>query len=185
MTKDQDKPRQSSRRNRGARESQCQDALWYKDAIIYQLHIKSFFDSNNDGIGDFSGLLEKLDYIADLGVTAIWMLPFYPSPRRDDGYDISEYRNVHPEYGTLRDFKRLVEAAHARGLKVITELVVNHTSDQHKWFQRARRAKPGSSAREYYVWSDNDQKYNGTRIIFVGAEKPPTGRHAEYQVSAA
>ncbi len=171
MTKDQDKLRQSTRRDRSARKSQCQDALWYKDAIIYQLHIKSFFDSNNDGIGDFSGLLEKLDYIADLGVTAVWMLPFYPSPRRDDGYDISEYRNVHPEYGTLRDFKRLVEAAHARGLKVITELVVNHTSDQHKWFQRARRAKPGSRAREYYVWSDNDQKYSGTRIIFVDTEK--------------
>ena len=147
------------------------DPLWYKDAIIYQLHIKSFFDSNNDGIGDFPGLLQKLDYIADLGVTAIWMLPFYPSPRRDDGYDIAEYRGVHPEYGSLGDFRRLVDAAHARGLKVITELVVNHTSDQHKWFQRARRAKPGSAARNFYVWSDDDQKYSGTRIIFVDTEK--------------
>ena len=147
------------------------DPLWYKDAIIYQLHVKSFCDSNNDGIGDFPGLISKLDYIADLGVTAIWLLPFYPSPRLDDGYDISDYRSVHPEYGTMADFKRFVAAAHARGIRVITELVINHTSDQHPWFQRARKAKPGSAARNYYVWSDTDQKYSGTRIIFLDTER--------------
>src|SRR3954449_12615092 len=141
------------------------DALWYKDAIIYQLHVKSFFDSNNDGIGDFPGLISKLDYIADLGVNTLWLLPFYPSPRLDDGYDISDYRSVHPEYGTMADFKRFVAAAHARGIRVITELVINHTSDQHPWFQRARKAKPGSAALIFYVWSDTDQKYSGTRII--------------------
>lgn len=147
------------------------DPLWYKDAIIYQLHVKSFCDSNNDGIGDFPGLISKLDYIADLGVTAIWLLPFYPSPRLDDGYDISDYRAVHPEYGTMADFKRFVAAAHARGIRVITELVINHTSDQHPWFQRARKAKPGSATRNYYVWSDTDQKYAGTRIIFLDTER--------------
>ena len=141
------------------------DQFWYKDAIIYQLHVKSFFDSNDDGIGDFPGLISKLDYIADLGVNAIWLLPFYPSPLLDDGYDISEYRNIHPDYGTLADFRHFVRQAHARGIRVITELVVNHTSDQHPWFQRARRAKPGSPWRNYYVRSDNDQKYAGTRII--------------------
>jgi maltose alpha-D-glucosyltransferase/alpha-amylase len=147
------------------------DPLWYKDAVIYQVHIKSFFDSNNDGVGDVPGLIEKLDYIASLGVTAIWLLPFYPSPRRDDGYDIADYRNVHPEYGTMADVKRFIREAHRRDIKVITELVVNHTSDKHPWFQRARAAKPGSAARDYYVWSDNDQKYDGTRIIFVDTEK--------------
>jgi maltose alpha-D-glucosyltransferase/alpha-amylase len=144
---------------------------WYKDAIIYQLHIKSFFDANNDGVGDFEGLLKRLDYIAEIGVTAIWLLPFYPSPRRDDGYDIAEYRDVHPEYGKLSDVKRFIDEAHKRGLKVITELVINHTSDQHPWFQRARKAKPGSAARNYYVWSDDDKKYSGTRIIFLDSEK--------------
>ena len=147
------------------------DQLWYKDAIIYQLHVKSFFDNNNDGIGDFSGLISKLDYIADLGANTIWLLPFYPSPRLDDGYDISEYRGVHPDYGTLADFRLFIRQAHARGMRVITELVVNHTSDQHPWFQRARRAKPGSPWRDYYVWSDTDQKYAGTRIIFVDSER--------------
>jgi maltose alpha-D-glucosyltransferase/alpha-amylase len=147
------------------------DPLWYKDAVIYQLHLKSFFDANNDGVGDFKGLLQKLDYIAELGVTAIWVLPFYPSPRRDDGYDIADYRGVHPEYGTLGDVRRFIHEAHARGLRVITELVVNHTSDRHPWFQRAREAKPGSQARDFYVWSDSDQKYAGTRIIFVDTEK--------------
>jgi maltose alpha-D-glucosyltransferase/alpha-amylase len=147
------------------------DPLWYKDAIIYQLHIKSFCDSNNDGVGDFPGLMSKLDYIAALGVNAIWLLPFYPSPRLDDGYDISDYRTIHPEYGTMGDFKRFVAAAHARGIRVITELVINHTSDQHPWFQRARSAKPGSAARNYYVWSDTDQKYLGTRIIFLDTER--------------
>ncbi len=148
-----------------------EDELWYKDAIIYQLHVKSFFDSNGDGIGDFQGLIAKLDYIADLGVNAIWLLPFYPSPLLDDGYDISEYRAIHPDYGTLADFRQFVRAAHARGIRVITELVVNHTSDRHPWFQRARRAKPGSTWRNYYVWSDTDQKYAGTRIIFLDSER--------------
>ncbi len=148
-----------------------QDPLWYKDAVIYQLHLKSFFDGNNDGVGDFQGLIEKLDYVAELGVTAIWMLPFYPSPRRDDGYDIAEYRGVHPEYGTLDDVRKLVEAAHARGLKIITELVINHTSDQHPWFQRARNAPAGSPERDFYVWSDNDTRYADTRVIFVDTEK--------------
>ena len=148
-----------------------EDHLWYKDAIIYQLHVKSFFDSNKDGIGDFPGLVSKLDYIADLGATAIWLLPFYPSPRLDDGYDISDYRAVHPDYGTMADLRHFIHAAHTRGIRVITELVINHTSDQHPWFQRARRAKPGSAARDFYVWSDNDQKYAGTRIIFLDTER--------------
>ncbi|HKY91195.1 MAG TPA: maltose alpha-D-glucosyltransferase [Nevskiaceae bacterium] len=147
------------------------DPLWYKDAVIYQLHVKSFYDGNNDGIGDFAGLIQKLDYIAELGVNTIWLLPFYPSPRRDDGYDISMFQGVHPDYGTLQDARRFVAQAHKRGLRVITELVVNHTSDQHPWFQRARRAKPGSAARNFYVWSDSDQKYAGTRIIFLDTEK--------------
>jgi maltose alpha-D-glucosyltransferase / alpha-amylase len=147
------------------------EQIWYKDAIIYQLHVKSFFDSNNDGIGDFPGLISKLDYIADLGVNAIWVLPFYPSPRLDDGYDISGYRDVHRDYGTLADFRDFVRAAHARDIRVITDLEINHTSDQHPWFQRARQTKPGSSWRNFYVWSDNDQKYAGTRIIFVDAER--------------
>jgi maltose alpha-D-glucosyltransferase / alpha-amylase len=147
------------------------DPVWYKDAIIYQLHVKSFFDSNDDGIGDFPGLISKLDYIADLGVNTLWLLPFYPSPRRDDGYDIADYRSIHPEYGTMADFRRFVAAAHRRGLRIITELVINHTSDQHPWFDRARKAKPGSVARNFYVWSDNDQKYQGTRIIFLDTER--------------
>jgi maltose alpha-D-glucosyltransferase/alpha-amylase len=147
------------------------DPLWYKDAVIYQLHVKSFFDHNNDGVGDFAGLIDKLDYIAELGVNTIWLLPFYPSPRRDDGYDISDYRGVHPDYGTMADAKRFIAEAHKRGLRVITELVINHTSDQHPWFQKARTAKPGSAARDFYVWSDNDQAYDGTRIIFLDTEK--------------
>ncbi len=150
---------------------QSDDPLWYQDAVIYQLHVKSFFDADNDGVGDFKGLLQKLDYIAELGVTAVWLLPFYPSPRRDDGYDIADYRGVHPEYGTLADVRRFIGEAHARGLRVITELVINHTSDQHPWFQRARHAKPGSAARNFYVWSDTDQKYAGTRVIFLDTQK--------------
>ncbi len=149
----------------------AEEPTWYKDAIIYQLHVKSFFDSNNDGIGDFAGLIEKLDYVATLGVNTIWLLPFYPSPLRDDGYDIADYYGVHPDYGTIEDVKRFIEEAHARGLRIITELVVNHTSDQHPWFQRAREAAPGSPERDYYVWSDDDQKYDGTRIIFLDTEK--------------
>jgi maltose alpha-D-glucosyltransferase/alpha-amylase len=148
-----------------------QDALWYKDAIIYQLHVKAFFDADDDGIGDFRGLRQKLDYLHDLGVTALWLLPFYPSPLRDDGYDISDYRNIHPAYGRMADFKAFVREAHRRDLRVITELIVNHTSDQHPWFQRARRAKPRSSWRDFYVWSDTDQKFLDTRIIFLDTEK--------------
>src|ERR1700722_5456589 len=148
-----------------------QDPLWYKDATIYQLHVKSFHDSTGDGIGDFKGLMEKLDYIAELGVDAIWLLPFYPSPRRDDCYDIADYRAVHPDYGTMADLRRLIAAAHDRGIRSISELVINHTSDQHPWFQRARTAKPGSVARNFYVWSDTDQKFPETRVIFVDTEK--------------
>jgi maltose alpha-D-glucosyltransferase/alpha-amylase len=152
-------------------EARGHDPLWYKDAVIYQLHVKSFFDGNDDGIGDFAGLIRKLDYIASLGVNTIWLLPFYPSPRRDDGYDIAEYRGVSPDYGTLQDARRFIREAHARGMRVITELVINHTSDQHPWFQRARRAKPGSNHRNFYVWSDTDQAYSDTRIIFLDTEK--------------
>src|ERR1700743_2466881 len=139
------------------------DPLWYKEAIIYQVHLKSYFDSN--------GVIEKLDYIAELGVNTLWLLPFYPSPRRDDGYDIAEYKAAHPDYGKLGHAKRFITEAHARGLRVITELVINHTSDQHPWFQRARKAKKGSAARNFYVWSDTDQAYDGTRIIFLDTEK--------------
>jgi maltose alpha-D-glucosyltransferase/alpha-amylase len=147
------------------------DPLWYKDAIIYETHVKAFFDSNNDGTGDFQGLHQKLDYLQDLGVTCLWLLPFFPSPLKDDGYDISDYRSVHPSYGTLDDFKAFLNAAHERGLQVLVELVVNHTSDQHPWFQRARRAPPGSIERDYYVWSESDQKYRDARIIFTDTEK--------------
>lgn len=147
------------------------DELWYKDAIIYQLHVKAFADSNNDGIGDFAGLTEKLGYLQDLGVTTLWLLPFYPSPGRDDGYDIADYGDINPDFGTLKDFKRFIQEAKRRGLRVITELVINHTSDQHDWFKRARRSDKNSSARNWYVWSDTDQKYQGTRIIFTDTEK--------------
>jgi maltose alpha-D-glucosyltransferase / alpha-amylase len=146
------------------------DALWYKDAVIYQVNVKSFFDSNDDGIGDFKGLTSKLEYIRDLGVNTIWLMPFYPSPLKDDGYDISDYQNVHPQFGTLDDFRAMLHEAHKLGLKVITELVINHTSDQHPWFQAARAAPAGSPQRDFYVWSDTDQKYLGTRIIFTDTE---------------
>ncbi|HCD35822.1 MAG TPA: maltose alpha-D-glucosyltransferase [Chlorobium sp.] len=146
------------------------EPLWYKDAIIYEAHVKTFFDSNNDGIGDFQGLRQKLAYLESLGVTAIWLLPFYPSPLRDDGYDIADYMTVNPDYGTLEDFREFLEEAHNRGLKVITELVVNHTSDQHAWFQRARKAPAGSPERDFYVWSDDPNKYSETRIIFQDFE---------------
>ncbi|MEB3244795.1 MAG: maltose alpha-D-glucosyltransferase [Vampirovibrionales bacterium] len=146
------------------------EPLWYKDAVIYQLHIKAFFDSNNDGYGDFPGLIQKLDYIKDLGVDCIWLLPFYPSPLKDDGYDIADYTNIHPRYGTRKHFKQFLAEAHRRNLKVITELVVNHTSDQHPWFQAARRAPRGSVKRDYYVWSDSEDKYSDTRIIFTDTE---------------
>lgn len=146
------------------------DPLWYKDAIIYELHVRAFCDSNADGIGDFKGLTQKLDYLQDLGVTAIWLLPFCSSPLRDDGYDISDYTNIHPHYGTRRDFQAFVREAHHRGLRVITELVVNHTSDQHPWFQRARKAPPDSKWRNWYVWSENPDLYSDTRIIFKDTE---------------
>lgn len=146
------------------------DQLWYKDAIIYELHVKAFYDSNGDGIGDFRGLTEKLDYLEDLGITAIWLLPFYPSPLKDDGYDISDYSNVHPDYGTLKDFKEFLKEAHRRGIRVITELVLNHTSDQHPWFQKSRRSKPDSLWRNFYVWSDTPNKYTDARIIFKDFE---------------
>ncbi len=147
------------------------DPLWYKDAIVYELHVKAFFDSDGDGIGDFRGLTDKLDYLSDLGVNTLWLLPFYPSPQKDDGYDISDYRNVHASYGTRADVKNFIREAHRRGLKVITKLVVNHTSDQHPWFQAARRAPKGSAKRDFYVWSDTALKFPETRIIFTDSEK--------------
>ncbi|MBI3879627.1 MAG: maltose alpha-D-glucosyltransferase [Verrucomicrobia bacterium] len=146
------------------------DPLWYKQAVIYQLHVRAFHDSDANGIGDFRGLTGKLDYLQDLGVTALWLLPFYPSPLKDEGYDIADYFSVNPAYGTLADFKVFLREAHARRMRVITELVLNHTSDQHAWFQRARRAKSGSRWRDYYVWSDTPEKYQGTRIIFKDTE---------------
>ena len=146
------------------------DPLWYKDAIIYELPVRSFYDSNDDGIGDLPGLLQKLDYLQSLGVTCLWLLPIFPSPLKDDGYDIADYRSIHPSYGTLDDFTRFLEAAHERGLRVIIELVLNHSSDQHAWFQRARHAPAGSIERDFYVWSDTDQKYRDARIIFVDSE---------------
>ena len=147
-----------------------EDEFWYKDAIVYQLHVKAFYDSDGSGMGDFRGLTQRLDYIRDLGVNTVWLLPFYPSPLRDDGYDIADYFNVHPDYGSMRDFRAFVHAAHARGLRVVTELVINHTSDQHPWFQEARRAPAGSAKRGFYVWSDTDKKYAGTRVIFTDTE---------------
>jgi maltose alpha-D-glucosyltransferase/alpha-amylase len=147
------------------------DPLWYKDAIVYELHVRAFKDSNADGIGDFPGLLQKMDYLQDLGVTCIWLLPFFPSPLKDDGYDISDYMNVHPMYGTLDDFKAVLGAAHERGLQVMIELVVNHSSDQHPWFQAARQAPIGSPERDFYVWSDTEEKYKDARIIFSDTER--------------
>ncbi|RXH57207.1 maltose alpha-D-glucosyltransferase [Granulicella sibirica] len=147
------------------------DPLWFKDAVIYELHVRAFMDSNGDGIGDFGGLLSRLDYLQDLGVTCIWLLPFFPSPLRDDGYDIANYVDVNPSYGTLNDFKLFLDAAHQRGMQVMIELVINHTSDVHPWFQAARLAPPGSPEREMYVWSDTAEKYPGVRIIFTDTEK--------------
>ncbi|HLV95752.1 MAG TPA: maltose alpha-D-glucosyltransferase [Candidatus Acidoferrales bacterium] len=147
------------------------DPLWYKDAIIYELHVRAFKDSNADGIGDFQGLVQEMDYLQNLGVTCLWLLPFFPSPLRDDGYDISDYMNVHPSYGTLEDFRAFLAAAHEREMQVMIELVVNHTSDQHPWFQAARQAPPGSPERDFYVWSDTEEKYKGARIIFSDTER--------------
>jgi maltose alpha-D-glucosyltransferase/alpha-amylase len=145
------------------------DPLWYKDAIFYEVHVRAFKDGNEDGIGDFQGLTQKLDYLKELGVDCLWLLPFYPSPLKDDGYDVSDYRGVHPAYGTMADFERFLDAAHGRGIRVISDLVVNHTSDQHAWFQAGRR-DPASPFRDYYVWSDTDQRYRDARIIFIDSE---------------
>jgi maltose alpha-D-glucosyltransferase/alpha-amylase len=155
-----------------AKESQVEmqsQPLWYKDAIIYQLHVRTFCDSNNDGIGDFQGLLQKLDYLQDLSINTIWLLPFFPSPLRDDGYDIADYTSVHPSYGTLEDFKAFLSAAHSRGIRIIIEMVLNHTSDQHPWFKEARSSQDNPK-RDWYVWSDTDTRYAGVRIIFLDTE---------------
>src|SRR5580692_5538049 len=156
--------------SKNVREGLGPDPSWYKSGVIYEVHVRAFYDADGDGAGDFPGLTAKLDYIKDLGVTAIWLLPFYPSPLKDDGYDIADYCDVHPMYGTLDDFKRFLAEAHKRGLRVITELVLNHTSDQHPWFQKSRRAEPGTPWRDFYVWSDDAQKYRDARIIFKDVE---------------
>jgi len=143
-----------------------QDPLWYKDAVVYQVHVRTFQDSNADGIGDFPGLTQKLDYLQELGTTALWLMPFFPSPLRDDGYDIADYRSVHPSYGTLDDFKKFLTGAHERGIRVIIELVLNHTSDQHPWFQESRTSRDNPK-RDWYVWSETDNRYKGTRIILL------------------
>ena len=147
-----------------------QDPLWYKDAVFYELHVRAFYDSNDDGIGDFAGLIEKLDYLEWLGVDCLWLLPFYPSPLRDDGYDVADFTTIAPSYGSTEMFRSLIDAAHQRGMRVIVDLVLNHTSDQHAWFQEARRS-PQAPTRDYYVWSETDQKYTKARIIFVDTEK--------------
>ena len=147
-----------------------QDPLWYKDAVFYELHVRAFYDGNDDGVGDFSGLIQKLDYLEWLGVDCLWLLPFYPSPLRDDGYDVADFHNIAASYGTMDDFRRLLEEAHRRGIRVIVDLVLNHTSDQHAWFQAARTS-PDAPTRHYYVWSETDQKYGRARIIFVDTEK--------------
>lgn len=143
---------------------------WYKDSIIYALHIRSYYDSTGNGIGDIPGLIQKLDYLEDLGVTAISLLPFYESPLKDDGYDVSDFTSVHPDYGTVEDFQKLLEEAHKRGLQVIIDLIMNHTSTEHEWFQRARKAKPGSPERDFYIWSDTQEKFEEAEIIFSDYE---------------
>ena len=157
------------------------DGLWYKDAVFYELHVRSFQDGNNDGVGDFRGLMTRLDYIRDLGVDCIWLLPFFDSPLKDDGYDIADYRAIHPNYGTMADFQDFLDAAHDRGLRVIADLVMNHTSDQHAWFQRAVESPPGSPERDYYVWSDTDQKFLDARIIFLDTERSNWAWHPTAQ----
>ncbi len=147
-----------------------QDPLWHKDAVFYELHVRAFYDGNDDGIGDFAGLIQKLDYLEWLGVDCLWLLPFYPSPLRDDGYDVADFRSIASSYGTTEDFRRLLEEAHRRGMRVIVDLILNHTSDQHAWFQAARTS-PVAPTRQYYVWSETDQKYPRARIIFVDTEK--------------
>ena len=140
------------------------DPLWYKHAVIYEIYIKGFYDKNDDGIGDFGGLIAKLDYLESLGINAVWLLPFYPSPMKDDGYDISDYFGINPSYGTLKEFRLFLKEAHKRNIRVITELVINHTSDQHPWFQRARQAEKGSIWRDFYVWSPTPERFKGARI---------------------
>jgi maltose alpha-D-glucosyltransferase / alpha-amylase len=164
-------PQETIELNRGkeSRVAAQDQPLWYKDAIIYQLHVRTFCDSNNDGIGDFHGLLQKLDYLQDLNINTIWLLPFFPSPLRDDGYDIADYTSVHPSYGSLEDFKTFLTAAHSRGIRIIIEMVLNHTSDQHPWFKEARSSRDNPK-RDWYVWSDTDTKYAGVRIIFLDTE---------------
>ena len=146
------------------------DTFWYKDAVIYQAHVRAFQDSNGDGIGDFAGFTQRLEYLQQLGVNAIWLMPFFPSPLRDDGYDISDYYSVHPSYGTLEDFRAFLTAAHQRGIRVLVELVLNHTSDQHPWFQESRQSRD-NARRDWYVWSDTDTRYHGVRIIFLDTER--------------
>jgi maltose alpha-D-glucosyltransferase / alpha-amylase len=146
------------------------DTLWFKDAIIYELHVRAFFDSNNDGIGDFPGIIQKLDYLEDLGINTIWLLPFFPSPLKDDGFDVTEHCDVHPDYGSLSDFKLFLKEAHRRGIRVVMELILNHTSDQHPWFKRARKSKAGSRSRDFYVWNDTPEKYKEARVMFSGEE---------------
>jgi maltose alpha-D-glucosyltransferase / alpha-amylase len=150
--------------------SKSADPIWFKDAIFYELHVRAFYDSNGDGIGDFQGLIQRLDYLEDLGINTIWLLPFYPSPLKDDGYDVTDYYDVHPDYGTLADFKLLLKEAHRRGIRVITELILNHTSDQHPWFKKAKRSRPGSRSRDFYVWSDSPERYKEARVIFSAEE---------------
>ena len=147
-----------------------EDSLWFKDAVFYELSVRSFYDSDGDGIGDFQGLIQKLDYLEDLGITTIWLLPFYPSPLKDGGFDITDHCNVHPDYGTLSDFKAFLKAAHKKGIHVIIELIMNHTSDQHPWFEKSRRARQGSRLKNYYVWSETTEKYKEARIMFPSEE---------------
>src|SRR6187200_3435510 len=146
------------------------DPLWFKDAVIYEAHVRAFYDSNGDGVGDFNGLTQRLPYLQDLGVTCLWLLPFYPSPLRDDGYDIADYTSINPIYGNLDDFRRFLDEAHTRNIRILTELVINHTSDQHPWFQRARRAPKGSPDRDFYVWSDTPDRFPEVRVIFQDYE---------------
>ena len=150
--------------------SRSRDAAWYQEAVIYQLHVRTFADSDGDGIGDFRGAIGKLDYLKDLGVSCLWLLPFCESPLRDDGYDVSHYERIHPAYGTMADFEAFLAAAHDHGMRVITELVINHTSDRHPWFQAARKAPAGSAKRNFYVWSDTADRYSGARVIFNDVE---------------
>jgi maltose alpha-D-glucosyltransferase/alpha-amylase len=154
---------------------------WYKDAVFYELHVRSFQDGYNDGVGDFRGLTARLDYLEALGIDCIWLLPFYPSPRQDDGYDIADYKGIHPEYGTMEDFTNFLDAAHSRNIRVVSDLVMNHTSDQHPWFQRAVQSPPGSPERDYYVWSDTDQRFLDARIIFVDTERSNWAWHTAAQ----